>query len=623
MFKNLKEDGTRQMHYRMVESYRFGDQVKHQNMLHLGTLDTLPQADQKKALGQRIDQLVKEKVTGSPSLFKHIDQQVETLAQQYSDDIILKYNMNNNDPTKDYEIINTQTIKHEDVREMGGEWLCHQALDQLQLKKIFRTHNWSEEQIQLAFTHIISRCVYPASEYSTSKWIKLNSGVCEMTGYDIHKITKDKLYGNSKSMYAIKDSLEQHLSSRTNELFELQNSIMIYDLTNTYYEGKMNGSKMAKRGRSKEKRSDAKLIVLALVINAEGFIKYSNLFEGNTSDSTTITKIITTLTERTSYMTQKPIVVIDAGIASEKNLTLIKGLGYDYMCVSRTGMNKYQIDTQSNTVSLRDNLKKPITLQRVTVPDKDGHFILVHSVSKEAKERGMNEQAKTRFEAGLHQIKLGLTKKGGTKTIDKVFERIGRLKQKYQSINRYYTIAINQNQKQVTKIEWSIKQNNKSKNLGKYLLRTTLNVESEKTHWIIYNTIREIENTFRILKTDLDLRPIYHKTDDASLAHLHLGLLAYWVVNTIRYQLKRNGINHHWTELMRIMSTQKIVATKMTNNLGHTIELRKPSEPKDEVLAIYEALKFKFRPFARKKSVVPQVNILKNQPAQKQHFRSG
>ena len=365
------------------------------------------------------------------------------------------------------------------------------------------------------------------------------------------------------------------------------------------------------------------MVVLALVINAEGFIKYSNLFEGNTNDSTTITQIITTLTERTSYMTQKPIVVIDAGIASEKNLTLIKELGYDYMCVSRTGMNKYQIDTQSNIVSVKDNLKKPITLQRVTVPDKDGHFILVHSEAKEAKERGMNEQAKTRFEAGLHQIKLGLTKKGGTKTIDKVYERIGRLKQKYQGINRYYVIAIKQNQKHITQIEWSLKENNKSQNLGKYLLRTTLNVESEKTQWIIYNTIREIENTFRILKTDLDLRPIYHKTDDASLAHLHLGLIAYWVVNTIRYQLKRKGINHQWTELMRIMSTQKIVATKMTNNLDQTIEIRKPSEPKDEVLVIYEALKFKFRPFTRKKSVVPQVNILKNQSAQKQYFRSG
>ena len=410
MFKHRKEDGIRQMHFRMVESYRYGDQVKHQNILHLGTLDTLPQAEQKKALGQRIDQLVKEKVTNSPSLFKHDDPQVEHLAQQYSDEIISKHDLHSDNASKDYQIINTQTIKHEDVRELGGEWLCHQALDQLQLKELFQKHHWEEEQIQLALTHIISRCVYPASEYSTSKWIKLNSGVCEITGYDIHKITKDKLYGISKSMYAIKDSLEQHLSATTNELFDLQNSIMIYDLTNTYYEGKMNGSELAKRGHSKEKRSDAKLIVLALVINAEGFIKYSNLFEGNTNDSTTITKIITTLTDRTAYMIQKPIVVIDAGIASEKNLTMIKELGYDYMCVSRTGINKYQIDTQSNSVSVSDNLKKPITLQRVTVPDKDDHFILVHSEAKEAKERGMNEQAKTRFEAGLHQIKTGLTK---------------------------------------------------------------------------------------------------------------------------------------------------------------------------------------------------------------------
>ena len=146
-----------------------------------------------------------------------------------------------------------------------------------------------------------------------------------------------------------------------------------------------------------------------------------------------------------------------------------------------------------------------------------------------------------------------------------------------------------------------------------YLLRTNLNEKDERAQWKIYNAIREVEYTFRVLKTDLDLRPIYHKTDKASLAHLHLGLLAYWVVNTIRYQLKQKGINNEWHDLVRIMNTQKIVTTTMQNDRNETICIRKCSEPTESVQAIYEALKFKPTPFTRKKSVVPPAEIKKSQ----------
>ena len=136
------------------------------------------------------------------------------------------------------------------------------------------------------------------------------------------------------------------------------------------------------------------------------------------------------------------------------------------------------------------------------------------------------------------QIKESLAKEKWRKKLEKVWERIGRLKAKYPSIHRHYDIDIQADEKGiVTNIIWKHKPlENKE---GYYLLRTTLDQEDEQVQWTIYNTIREIEATFRTLKTDLDLRPVFHKTDEASMAHLHLGLLAYWVVNTIRYQLKQ------------------------------------------------------------------------------------
>ena len=144
-------------------------------------------------------------------------------------------------------------------------------------------------------THIISRAVYPASEYKTSRWIQENSSVCEITGYPKEQITKDKLYEISHRLFSVKDELEKHLSKKTNELFDLDDTIIIYDLTNTYYEGAMLGSKLAKFGRSKEKRNDARLIVLAVVVNAEGFLKYSQIFEGNMSDCDSLQHIIDSL----------------------------------------------------------------------------------------------------------------------------------------------------------------------------------------------------------------------------------------------------------------------------------------------------------------------------------------
>ena len=141
--------------------------------------------------------------------------------------------------------------------------------------------------------------------------------------------------------------------------------------------------------------------------------------------------------------------------------------------------------------------------------------------------------------------------------------------------------------------------------------------------WTIYNVIREIEATFRTLKTDLDLRPIFHKKDESSMAHLHLGLLAYWVVNTIRYQLKQKGIKNEWRDIVRIMNTQKIVTTTMNNEYDQQIVIRQCSEPTEEVTKIYTALQYRSKPFTRKKSVVPLPEFKKNQTLEKPQFFSG
>jgi len=167
-------------------------------------------------------------------------------------------------------------------------------------------------------------------------------------------------------------------------------------------------------------------------------------------------------------------------------------------------------------------------------------------------------------------------------------QRIGRAKEKYPSVGHYCTITVSSDEKTnlATEITWEkdqAKHREKNESPGIYFLRTNLNVQDEIVVWNIYNTIREIESAFRTLKTDLNLRPIYHKNDDAAMAHLHLGILAYWLVNTVRYQLKHNGINSCWREIVRIGNNQKVITTSGTNTYDTIVSTRKCTQPNENL----------------------------------------
>lgn len=599
-------------YYRLIESYRNQhDRICHRQMLAAGFLDELS-ADQlnqiQKGLNMRVEgmdnSLFPEDVDAV--IASYIDRFYLQMVKEKRIDVAPKPGKG-----KDWQTIDLNSLRNKDVREVGAEWMCYQAIRQLKIDQFLESKGWDQEKIALAMTHMISRAVYPASEYKTSFWIRENSAVCEITGFDVKKITKDRLYSISHALYALKESLEHFLSHRTNELFDLQDKIILYDLTNTYFEGEKRHSKKARFGRSKEKRSDAKLLVMAVVVNPEGFIKYSTIYEGNKADCKTLADMIDKLRLATSSTGRKALVVIDAGIATDDNLKLIREKGYDYLCVSRSTVKDYTVEPGVQCVSITDKKRHPIELLKVNVNSNTDYYLRVKSESKGLKESGMNSRFKDRFEEGLANIESSLHKKSGIKQLDRVHERIGRLKQKYPSIHRFYQIDVESNENNdVTTLSWYMKPDvDPDQNSGIYFLRTSLSGPDEQMVWLVYNTIREIEYTFRVLKTDLDLRPVFHQQDDASMAHLHLGLLAYWLVNTIRYQLKQKGITSDWREIVRIMNTQKCVTTLAQNKAEEIISIRKCSEPDEKAKNIYDMLQYKYAPFIRKKSVVLKTEI--------------
>jgi transposase len=349
---------------------------------------------------------------------------------------------------------------------------------------------------------------------------------------------------------------------------------------------------------------------MAAVINAEGFLKYSRIYQGNISDNKTLSKTISELSAHTSQTGRKPVIVMDAGIMTEDNAKMLKQHGYDYICVNRTKLKDYTaINPEGENITIYDKNKNPIELRYVAKKDCPDNYLYVHSRQKAVKEASMNEHFSQRYEEELENIKGALHKKGGTKKLEKVWERIGRLKEKYPTANKHYTITVvpDANQEKATDITWVKNPVKPKQGEGIYFIRTTLSGKDENTIWTIYNTLTEIEATFRCLKTDLSLRPVFHRYDENIESHLFLGLLAYQVVATIRYQLKAKNIHHDWRNIVRIMNTQKEVVTTLKNKKGETIRIKKCSVPSVEAKQIYEALGYKTVPYYMKKSVLPEM----------------
>lgn len=182
-------------------------------------------------------------------------------------------------------LVDVKTIEHTDAREVGAENVCLQAIQELQIDKFIQRQGWNERKIQSTLFSLIIRTVYASSEWKSLRLMEENSAAMELlTGNFEDRPTQREVYAAATELYALKEDLERHLCRRTDSLFNLTNRIILFDLTNFYFEGGKRQSAKAKFGRSKEKRSDCKLLVLALAINTEGFIRYSSILEGNTAD---------------------------------------------------------------------------------------------------------------------------------------------------------------------------------------------------------------------------------------------------------------------------------------------------------------------------------------------------
>lgn len=608
--KKRSNDSKTFYQYTLAQTLRVEGKVKQNAILYLGSETVMADEENRKI----VLEILKAKIFKQEDLFPiNAPKPLVDLALSYFEKYCIKYGQEGIQgasippaPEKaEFHNIDIEGLEIEQVHTFGGEYLSKQVLDKLELKEFLKSLQFSNKDIDLALISIAGRALFTASEHKTAQILQMNSSLRSCFNYE-PSINHRELYASSDLLYKHKDKIDSFLYQRISNLFQLQDRLVIFDISNTYFETRKPNSELAKHGRSKEKRSDCPLVVFTGVINAEGFIRHSRIYAGNKADSTTLEDMLLDL-QAHAPASGKQTVVIDAGIADEPNLALITAKGFDYVCVSRHRLNEYPFDNEEKKiVEFTERGKKTVTLKTFRPKGYQDTWLYVQSQAKRTKEQSMDTKLRERFEEELTNIETALSKKGGTKRIDKVWERIGRVKERHNRVSAKYEISVKQLGGKAQQIMWERKQETKSKEdktEGVYFIRTSYKDPSEKELWQVYNTIREVESTFRSLKSDLQIRPVHHQNDERIQAHIYLTLLAYQLVNTIRHMLKEKGIHYDWKNIVRIMNTQTVQTIILPTD-KKTIHLRKPAKPIKEVQNIYNATNCQHTQKAIKKYVV-------------------
>jgi transposase len=613
------DQGGASFTYRIVESVRVGTQVKQRTLLNLGK-DFAIEPAQWPLLTARIEQFLQGSKPHQAELFDLADdlgQLLEAAAERYSTLIIAKLAqpVASASSDQDYHSVDINHIEAIQARSIGVEILALHVVMQLQLDQKLAALGFNKIDSAAALGSIIGRMISPGSELQTHDWLQSRTGLGELLDHDYGSTSLTRLYTISDTLLKHQAALEAFLAGQEQTLFDLNRSIVLYDLTNTYFEGQCTQNPKAQFGRSKEKRSDCPLVTLGLVLDGDGFPLGSQVFPGNASEPATLALMLGGLQGKNPLSCEKPVIIMDAGIASASNIAWLSEHGYQYLVVSREGHAKDPRD-QESAVMVRKTEHNSVAVYREIDAETGETRLYCHSELKAKKEQAIRNRFHIRLEEGLDKLNAGLDKKGTTKNYAKILERIGRLREKNSRVAQDYSIEViaDADKNNAIRIEWKreFQSDQKDQHCGVYCLRTNIPDWSEEQLWTTYTMLTEIEATFRSLKTDLGLRPVYHHKEDRVTGHLFITLLAYHLVHTLRYQLKQQGIQLSWDSIRNIMSTQQRITITLPTDDHKTIHLRTTTQAEARQKQLYAALNIKSDPIGKcktiidkKKSVVP------------------
>jgi len=324
------KNGQKYHTYKLVESIRTARGPRQRTVLNLGKDFSLPK-EKWKELADRIEAII----SGQQNLFP-VPEEIEQLARRYARKIIRRHGQRSpvvieeqNKP--DFQTVDVNSLENEQIRSVGGESVVLATIKALELDRKLEALGFNQPNIEAAIGVITARLLAPASERATHLWLQNETALDDLMDTSFESLSQDRVYQVSDMLLRNKEVIESHLQNREKHLFNLDETILLYDLTNTFFEGSGKYNKKAHFGVSKEKRSDCPLVTLALLMDADGFPKKSDILEGNVSEPTTLEKIV----PRISTAVKKPIIVTDAGIGTKKNIQWMTENHYHYIVVSR------------------------------------------------------------------------------------------------------------------------------------------------------------------------------------------------------------------------------------------------------------------------------------------------
>ena len=590
-------DGKPYFSHRLVHTERLGHSVRQRTLLNLGRHFDIAQADWP-LLCTRITDVL----NGQPPLMTDCPPAVEEEAQRIAAQLLAR-GAQTGTPTgsaADIQRVDVDSLRLARPRSVGVEQLGLWALEQVGLPDLLTRLGVNGALRTAAASVIVGRLAHPASERETHRWLQHQSALGELLGVDFETVGAMQLYRASDQLVKHREAIETHLFDRALGLLDLQPTVTLYDLTNTYFEGEASEQPQAKRGHSKQKRSDCPLLTLGLMLDASGFVRRSKVFAGNVREHRTLAGMLDALDAPAGAL-----VVVDRGVATEAAISWLREHHYRYLVVSRERHRQFDADA---AVSIQTQSKQTVHLHKVVSTDPDEVRLYCYSEERAEKERGIVERFATRFEAALTKLNDGLSRPRAHKRVEQVWQRIGRLKARHTRVAAHYQINVtaDETSNNAVAVTWTRRPQDGSMltHPGVYCLRSSETEWDEDTLWRTYTTLTDVEAVFRSLKSELGLRPIYHRKPRRADGHLLITVIAYQLVQLIRTRLRAHGSHDSWTTLRRLVEGQQRVTATFRRPDGRTLHVRTATQPEPEQRAVYDALGIDPHPGGVRKTIV-------------------
>ena len=576
-----KKDGKDHTYWSLVETVRTPDGPRQKTLCYLGELNSSAQARWLTTVEVFNEQGESQQLKLFPS---HVEPPPD-------------------DPQVARVLLNK--VRLERTRQFGACFLGLELWKRLELDRFFEQAvdnesadvPWSRMAALLA----INRLCAPGSELAIEQRWYPSTALDDLLQIEDGKINDTRLYRCLDRILPHKTKLERHLKNRYGELFGAEFDVLLYDLTSTYVEGAAEKNPMVRRGYSRDHRPDCEQLVIALIVNNEGFPFSYETFDGNRTDVSTMETILR-MVER-KYGKARRIWVFDRGIVSEENLAAIRKRDGQYLTgTPRSQMKQFEAELLKEDWT---QVRPEVEIKKVAIPQGEETYILCRTSGRKEKEKAIRNRFSNSMEKALKGLEQTIAA-GRLKDRNKMERRLGKIQARHPQVNDLYDVALKDTAEGV-RLFWQIKEDRRNwreSREGAYLLRTNLKAETAEQLWSKYMQLTEAEASFRALKSELSIRPLFHQLEPRVKAHVMVAFLGYALWVTLKHLLKRrpaivpkpsaSGVEN--AEPMTAMRAIALLSTLQSADIvlpttdGREIRLRRITEPTAEQKSLLRQL---------------------------------